>query len=282
MLTHTVFGRGEFLAYGREFHGPLVALVVALLLALAGRFMKSGLVAAASGGAGVLAGWYTMMNPTFALSPRLLSDRLPVLAAGVLIAGLLAVRFALSRGLWPPLVVVGLGCGWWLAGGPRSQSELQAVWPVIAAVALAVVAVGWLSNGPTDDPLCPALAAFTLAAALHTVGAPRLWMMVALVPACASLAVLAAPRMPGVALLPLAADAAAAGSATDLAVGRLARGEVRAVDIAVLSPLLALWLAPRLSGRLRTAGSVAPLLAALIAGAASVGLAWGIWRLRGR
>ena len=86
MLTHTVFGRGEFLAYGQEFHGPLIALGVSLLLALAGRFLKAGFIAAASGGLGVVAGWYTLSTLPFSLAPRLLSDRLTVLAAAGLIA----------------------------------------------------------------------------------------------------------------------------------------------------------------------------------------------------
>jgi hypothetical protein len=282
MLTHSVFGRGEFLAYGQEFHGPLIALGVALALAVAGRLLKAGLLAAASGGAGVVAGWYVLSSMPFTWAPRLLPDRLSPLAVGALVLALTAARFALSRGPWPPLLLTTLGCGWWLSGGPLTHAALLADWPVAAAVALAIFALGWLCTGPVADPLRPALAAFTLAAALHVVGASWSWTVMALVPACASLAMLAAPRMPALVLLPLAADTAAVGSATDLAVGRLARGEIRAVDVAVLSPLLALWLAPMLVGRLRLAGRAGPVLSAVLAGAIAVGVAWGTLRLRGR
>jgi len=282
MLTHTVFGRGEFLAYGQEFHGPLIALGVAMALAVAGRLLKAGFLAAASGGAGVVAGWYVLSSMPFAWVPRLLSDRLSVVAAGALLIALTAARFALNRGPWPPLLLTALGCGWWLSGAPQTHAALLADWPVGAGVALAVVAVGWLCAEPIADPLRPALAAFTLAASLHVVGASWSWTVMALVPACASLAMLAAPRMPSLVLLPLAADTAAVGSATDLTVGRFARGELRAVDAAVLSPLLALWLAPKLLGRLRLAGRAGPLLALLVAGGVAVGVAWGTLRLRGR
>jgi hypothetical protein len=282
MLTHTVFGRGEFLAYGQEFHGPLIALGVSLLLALAGRFLKAGFIAAASGGLGVVAGWYTLSTLPFSLAPRLLSDRLTVLAAAGLVVALTAARFALNRGPWPPLLLMALGSGWWLAGGPHSHAELLAVWPVAAGIAAAVIAVGWFTAGPVADPLVPALAGATLAGSLDVAGSSWSWTIMALVPAAAALGMLAAPRMPALVLLPLAADIAATGAATDLTTGHLARGELRAVDVAVLSPLLALWLTPRLAGWLRLAGRAGPLLAAVLAGAVAVGVAWGSLRLRGR
>jgi hypothetical protein len=275
MLTHTVFGRVEFLVFEREFHGPLVALGVSLLLVVAGRIFKAGLLDAAAGGAAVVAGWFVMSHEPFGIAPRLLSDRLTLLAAGALVVTLVAARVAGNRGLWPPLLVTAIGCGWWLAGGPHSHAELLAVWPVAFGVAIAVAAVGWLCADA--DPLRPALAAFTLAAALHVAGGS---FTLALVPAVASVVMIAAPRMSPLVLLPLAADTAAAASVTELSVGRLARGDVRAIDIAVLSPLLALWLAPKLAGRVRAAGRFGPLLAALAAGAIAVGVVWAAIRLR--
>ena len=282
MLTHTVFGRGEFLAYGQEFQDPLIALGVSLLLALAGRFLKAGFLAAASGGLGVAAGWYGVSTLPFSLAPRLLSDRLTLLAAVVSLIALTAVRFAPTRGPWPPLLLMALGSGWWLAGAPHTHAELLAVWPVAAGIAAALIAVGWFTAGPVADPLVPALAGATLAGSLDVAGSSWSWTIMALVPAAAALGMLAAPRMPALVLLPLAADIAATGAATDLTTGHLARGELRAVDVAVLSPLLALWLTPRLAGWLRLAGRAGPLLAAVLAGAVAVGVAWGSLRLRGR
>jgi hypothetical protein len=282
MLTHTVFGRREFLAYGQEFHGPLIALGVSLLLALLGRWRKAGFLATASGGAGVMAGWYALSSLPLVFAPRLMSDRLPLLAAGSLTIALGAARLAPNRGSWPPLLLTALACGWWLAGAPESHARILAVWPIGLGVAVAVIAVGWLSAGLASDALRPALAAFTLAASLHVVGASWPWTMMALVPACASLAMVVAPGLPSLALLPLAADTAAVGCAADLSVGRLARGEFRALDIAVLSPLLALLLAPKLTDRLRAAGRLGPLVAMLIAGSIAVGVSWGALRLRGR
>jgi hypothetical protein len=279
MLTHTVFRRGEFLSLAQEFHGPLVALGISLLLVVAGRIFKTGLLDAAAAGAGVIAGWFVMNHEPLTITPRLLSDRLTLLAAGTLAAALVAIRLAANRGVWPPLLVIAAGCGWWLAGAPHTRPELLAVWPVAVSVAVAVVAVGWLCAGAETDPLRPALAAFTLAAALHIAGVS---FTLALVPALASLPLLAAPRMSSLVLLPLAADTAAAGSVMELSIGRLARGEVRTVDIAVLSPILALWLAPKLTGRVRAAGRLAPLVAALAAGAIAVGVVWAAMRLRGR
>ena len=58
------------LAQWQQFHGPLIAFAVALGLALAGRFLRVGLLAAAAGGAGVVAGWYAVTGRLWALPPR--------------------------------------------------------------------------------------------------------------------------------------------------------------------------------------------------------------------
>jgi hypothetical protein len=282
MLTHTVLGRGEFLAYGQEFRGPLIALGVSVLLVLAGRVFRAEWLSFSSGGVGVLAGWYVLLPVSFGFAPRLVSDRLPLAAAGTLAIALIAGRLGASRGLWPPLLLAALGSGWWLSGGPPTQAAVLAAWPVAFGVAIAVGTTAWLCTGPEGDPLRPALAAFTLAGALHVVNASWFWTIMALVPGFAAVAMVTASRIGPLALLPMAADAAVVGSAAELSIGRLTHGEFRAVDIAVLSPLLALWLTPRLALRFRAAGRIGPLLAAAVAGAIGVGAAWGAWRLRGR
>jgi hypothetical protein len=138
------------------------------------------------------------------------------------------------------------------------------------------------STGPSADPLRPALAAFTLAAGLHVVEAPRAWVLVALVPGVAALPLVLLPRLSALALLPLTADIAVAGAGVVLTAGRISRGAITAVDAAALSPLLALWLAPRIATRLHSAGRFGALLGAVIAGAIAVAVAWGFMRLRGR
>ena len=74
----------------------------------------------------------------------------------------------------------------------------------------------------------------------------------------------------------------AVGSMAVVTLGRLPRLGVGAVDLAVLSPLLALWLAPHIAARVRFGGRAAPLVAGVMAGAIAVGVVWVGRRLLGR
>ncbi len=282
MLIHNDFGSGEFHVLWHEFHGPLVALAVSLVLALVARLRRSALAGAVACGLAAAAGWFTMRGAPLTLSPAAPIDRLLPLSVGTLLVALAAERFAGRRGLWLPLLVTAVACGWWLAGGPLTRAGGLGVWPVMLVAAVVVVAMVRLSDigGGVADPLRPAMAALTLAMALHVVQAPWIWVLVALVPAAAVLPLLLAPRLPALALLPLAADLAATQEAVSLSLGRLAHGALTAVDAAALSPLLALWLVPHAAGRLRRFGRLGPLLAAVLSGAISVGAAWGVMRLR--
>lgn len=284
MLTHNVFGSGDFHGLWREFHGPLVAFVCSLVLALAARLRGSVLAASLAGGLAVALGWFSMTAERLSLTPHAPMERLVLLAAATLLIALVAERFAAARGVWPPLVVTALGCGWWMAGAPLTRAGLFAAWPVELVVAIAVVAVTRLSGviGGTADPLRPVMAACTLAAALHVVGVSWFWVLGALVPAAALIPLLLVPRLPALALLPLTVDLAATKAAVSLSIGRLAHGGLSAADAAALSPLLALWLVPHATPRFRRFGRLGPLLAAVICGAIAVGVAWGAMRLRGR
>jgi hypothetical protein len=284
MLMQNVFGRGEILAIWHEFHGPLIALAIALVLMLVARMMRSELIAVAAGGLAAIAGWYVTTGAALTLSPRGLPDRLPLLALGLLLVALAGDRLAAGRGPWPPLLIAALGSGWWLSGAPHTQAALLAAWPEAAVVALGVVLVTWLANsaGPGTDRLQPALAALTLAAALHVTDAPRLWVLLALTPAAASVPLLLRPQLSPAALLPVAADTGAVAAAALLTIGRLSRGAITAIDAASLSPLLALWLAPRIATRMRSTGRFSAVAGAVIAGAIAVGIAWGFMKLRGR
>ena len=57
------------IAQWQQFHGPLIAFAVALGRALAGRFLRIGSLAAAAGGAGVVAGWYAVAGRLWTTSP---------------------------------------------------------------------------------------------------------------------------------------------------------------------------------------------------------------------
>jgi hypothetical protein len=282
MFAHPVFAKAEFLAWSRDFHAPLIALAAALVLALAGRFLRAGWLAAAAGGAGVAAGWYLLAPHPFAFPPRPLIERLPLLAAAVLLVALAALRLTPTRraGVW--VVLLALACGWWLAGAPLTRSEALAVWPVALGVAAAVGVTGWLGALRQADPLRPLLAAATLAGALHVAGAPAAWTNLALVPAAAALGLLAAPRLPGLALLPPAVDVGALAAVAALALGRIRSGGLRAIDVAALAPVVALLVAGALTPRLRGTGRLAPVLGCVLAGAIAVGLAWVAPRLIGR
>ena len=63
----------SIIAEWQQFHGPLVAFAVALGLALAGRFLRVGLLAAAAGGAGVVVGWYVITGRLWMIAARLRS-----------------------------------------------------------------------------------------------------------------------------------------------------------------------------------------------------------------
>jgi hypothetical protein len=88
--------------------------------------------------------------------------------------------------------------------------------------------------------------------------------------------------MPGIGVLPVALDIVAIGSMAVLTLGRAPRLAFGVVDLAVLSPLLALWLAPHTAARVRFGGRAAPLVASVVAGAIAVGVVWGGRRLLGR
>jgi hypothetical protein len=281
MPIHIDWDRVGLATIPHDFRGPLIGFAVALALAFVARFMRSGLLATTAGGAGVVAGWYAITGRVWATSPRPLVDHLPLVAAAALIIGVLCAWLGRSRGALLGLILTAAFTGWWLAGGPRNRPELVQAWPIGLGVGIAV-ALYARSLIDAPDPLRLALTGLTMAAAFHVVMLPPLWTQLALVPALASLALFALPTVPGLAALPIAADIAAVGSLAVIAFGRLPHLRVGAVDMAAVAPLLALWLAPHLTGRLRFAGRAAIVSASVLAALIAMGAAWIAMRALGR
>jgi hypothetical protein len=262
------------LAQWQPFHGPLIAFAVALGLALAGRFLRVGLLAAAAGGTGVVAGWYVVTGRLWALPPATSVAELTSLAAIVLLIGLLCTWLGPARPAWIGMLLAALTAGWLLSGAPRHLAALRATWPIGLGVALAVLLFARTLADREIDPLRLALAGLTLAAALHVAGTPPVWTQLALVPGLAALAMLALPPMPGLAALPVAVDVAALGCLAAINLGRMPRLGFSPVDAAALSPLLAVWLQPRTAERLHRFGRAALLFGCLLAGAIAIGCVW--------
>jgi hypothetical protein len=253
-------------------HAPLIAFAVALGFALAGRFLRFGLLAAAAGGAGVLAGWYAVTGRLWAVSPPV--DALTGLAAIALLIGLLCTWLVPDRQAWIGMLLAALAAGWMLSGAPRRSAALRADWPTGLGVALAVLAIAWVLAGQALDRLRLALAGLTLAAALHVAGTPPIWTQLALVPGLAALAMFALPPTPGLAALAVAVDVAVLGCLGVINLGRMPRLGFAPADAAALSPLLAVWLQPRTAERLHRLGRGAPLFGCLLAGVIAIGCVW--------
>jgi hypothetical protein len=276
------FGRGEIAATWQVFHAPLIALGISATLALLGTRLRYPLALAAAGGAAVLAGWGSIVRSPLTLWPHGAAERLVLFSAATLLIAAIAEKFVARRGAWPPLLLIALGCGWWMAGAARSGPGVLAAWPIELIGAVAVIVVAWLSGIPraAGEPLRPAMAACTLAAALHVIGAPWLWIMVAFVPAAACVPLMLLPRLSVLALLPVTADLAAAQVGVLLSIGRLAHGTLTLADAAALSPLLSLWLFPHAATRFGVT-RWGRLVVAAGCGAVAVAIPWGVKHLRG-
>ena len=258
----------------QHFHGPLIAFGVALGLAALGRFLRVGLLVAAAGGAGVVAGWYWLTGRFWVFPPPVSADALAGLAALTLLIGLLCALRGQDRLSWVAVPLAALLAGWFLTGAPRNLAVLRASWPMGLGVVVTTVVFARTLTGRALDPMRLALAGLTLAAALHVAGTPPIWFQLALVPGAAALAMFALPAAPGLVALAVAVDVAALACLVVIALGRLPRLGFAPVDAAALSPLVALWLMPRAVERMGRAGRAAPLAGSLLAGAIAVGCVW--------
>ena len=257
----------------------LLAFLLALALALAGRWLRRPWLSAIAVGAGLLVGWWWTFGLLTA-SPRQLPERLPLLALGMV--ALAACGAGMARWRWvPALVAAGgvLAAGWWMAGAPLQGADLLRAWPVLAGVA-AFAAVALRQPGRWSASLA-ALALLVGLALAPLPGPGRILAGVCLAAALAAnlaAALAAGPgsgkagwgkRGGGAALagaLPFAAGLAALAALPVLARGSWADASVAA------APLSVLWLAPWVAGLLpRWAG---PLPAAVLAAAPWLFAAW--------
>ncbi|MBN8927217.1 MAG: hypothetical protein BGO51_01310 [Rhodospirillales bacterium 69-11] len=275
------------LALWREWHAPLVALLVSAALVVLARRARGGMAGSAAAGAGLAAGWYLLASAPLSLTrlglaPRGTPDRLFLLTLGTTVIALAAARFAAARGPWPALLLAALGAGWWVAGAPQSEAGLLAGLHVELGVALLVVAVARLgTSGTPADALRMLAAAASLPAALAVAHAPWAWTLLALVLPAAALPLLLLPRAGPVVFLPLAAGLAAAQAFTSLLLGRLVRSGFTAADAAALAPLLTLVLIGPVGARVRIGGRLAPYLGAALSAALAVLAVWVVRRWRG-
>jgi hypothetical protein len=80
--------------------------------------------------------------------------------------------------------------------------------------------------------------------------------------------------MPGLVALAVAVDIGALAGLAVIVLGRLPHLRVGRADVAAAAPLLALWLAPRLTRRLGFAGRAAPASAGVLAALIAVVCTW--------
>jgi hypothetical protein len=288
MLTHNAFSRPDLAGFVHGYHGPLIALGVALLLAVAARMLRMPVLGAASAGAGVVAGWFALGSTSFSwlyrlpadILPRLPADRLWVLGVWGLAGGMVIARLNPTRALWPLIAGLAVVAAWWLAGVPITRGELFTVWPLAAGATAAIVLMVYLIAAPAIEPIRIVAAAVTLAVAFHQVEAPRVWIQLALVPAAAALPLRLIPVSGWLVMLPLALDLGALDVVAVSALGRLPRGGFRAMDAAALTPFLTLGLLPWLATRLSGTGRAARVLAAITAFCLSMAALWVWLRVR--
>jgi hypothetical protein len=282
MPIHIDWNRVGLSVIPHDYRGLLVGFVIALGLAFTARFMRSGWLAGAAGGAGVAAGWYAISGRLWVSSPRASVDHLTIVAVVAVVIVVLCVLLGRNRGAPVSLILAAAFTGWWLCGTPRNQADLLQAWPVGLGVGVAVLlyARGLASNAL--DPLRLGLTGLMMAVSFHLVILPPAWFQLALMPALAALALFALPTTPALAALPIATDIAAVGSLAVIEYGRLPHLRAGPVDVAAVAPLLALWVAPRLTGRLRFAGRAATTSASVLAAMIAIGAVWIAMRVLGR
>ena len=245
---------------GAEWRVGRVAFLVALVAVIAARLFRLPALAAAACGLGAAAGWAVLSNlPAW---PHAMADRLPELAVLALLFAYLAELPAFRNSPPAMVSVLALLSGWWLAGAPQSLAGLAPAWPSVAIIAAWTAAAALLLA--EADGWLVAAAAFALWAALHAIDAPRIWILLALVPAGAALGALPAAGGP-LTRLPAAAGTGAVAGGAVAAAGLLRHGRVGSLEFACLAPLAVALIGLRILPRLRRLSGAAMPVAGLLA-----------------
>ncbi|MBR0645865.1 hypothetical protein, partial [Plastoroseomonas hellenica] len=161
-----------------------VALAVALLWVFGLRRAGQPALAPAGLGLGLAVGWMVTIGLVTA-TPRHLIDRLPMLAAGLALLGLVLAGILRGRlaGLgFPAAILAVLAGAWWMAGAPAWGAGLWRVLPVVLGVAAMGLALLLRLDGPSDG----VRAGLALAAGLLAAGAPGPLPVLAVVLAAAA------------------------------------------------------------------------------------------------
>ena len=277
MLAHRLWDKGLHTALTADWRAAVVALAVALAVGVAGRLLGSRWLAAAACGLGLAAGW-AVLSDLPAWPPRTLVDRLPEVTAIALGAALLIEARALPRAGPVLLVVVALGCAWWLAGAPHTEPALR-----VAVFALAVL-TGWMAATALltaqADGWRVGASALALWAALNAIDAPAIWTALALAPAAAVFGGAVAVGRRSL-LVPAAFGIGAVVGGCMIAAGSLQHGRLAPIDFVGAAPLLTLWWSGRWQPRLRRLGGAAPAGAAVLALLVTVLLSYSAAALAG-
>lgn len=260
-------------------HAPLLALLVALAARLLGHTAGKARLRGTEAAFGLLAGWVLLTTPALhdltlhaVLAPTSEAGRLPIAALMILAASAL-MPAAGKPGRTIPLLLGAL-TGWWLAGAPAHGDALVRGMAAAAVCALATLwSLRLLADG---DAWRSTAAAIALSAALLAAGAPEHWVEAALVATGAVAALL--PAQAAGMMLASAAGLTSTAVAAELADGMAAHRTPGPTDLACLTPLAVLLVAPRLLPRLTRAG---PALAGILAGATCVVLVWAIGHATG-
>jgi hypothetical protein len=219
--------------------GVPIAFAVALLWVLGLRRAGQTSLVPAGLGIGLAAGWMVTAGLITA-APRQMAERLPMLAAGLALLGLVLAGVARGRLAWlggPMALLAVLAGAWWMAGGPETGAGLWRVLPLLLGIAAFGIALMLRIHGPAEG----IHAALALAAGLFAAGAAASLPVLATAAAAAALGALLARADPGVASRAVLAPALAG-----LAVLPVATRGAPAFWAAAAAPLLALWLGPRL------------------------------------
>lgn len=244
---------------------PLIALGVALGARFAGRVSGQSALRAEAAPLGVLAGWIALNGLVIGWPEGSHPRMLPVLGLIALGTALLTSYEQRLHGVLPFLIAAFLA--WWLIGAPHPDLNSMIRNPTLLALFTGIALFISLARSSGRFAIMAAVASFW--GGLAVAGAPVQWQLAALC-LMASAVVLpdGGPNNP--AHVGLATAAAGAAATADLAIGHLHTGHPGAIDMACLSPLVAMGLASRLGGKLGGfGGSVA-------AGAVGVAVVWVI------